>query len=130
MNKIKATQSKNIQLTKLLVMRKVTSVNFENEMLLNDFCNASKTLALISGRWKLSLLFALQENALTYSEFKKILPTVSDRVLSLQLKQLQDDLLLIKEKRGENTFYTLTNKGKGLHKIVTLLSNYDLNTAP
>lgn len=111
-------------------MRKVTSVNFENEMLLNDFCNASKTLALISGRWKLSLLFALQENALTYSEFKKILPTVSDRVLSLQLKQLQDDLLLIKEKRGENTFYTLTNKGKGLHRIVTLLSNYDLNTAP
>ncbi|HAT93993.1 MAG TPA: transcriptional regulator, partial [Sphingobacterium sp.] len=48
--------------------RKENSTNAINEKALQQFCNASKTLALFSGRWKLSILFKLLEQDTNYSE--------------------------------------------------------------
>lgn len=104
-------------------MRKESSTNFENEQTLTDFCNASKTLQLITGRWKLSLIFSLlAHNSRTFSEFKHLLPAISDRILALQLKQLTHDLLVVKETRGTSVTYTLTAKGITLKNILADLA--------
>lgn len=104
-------------------MRKESSTNFENERTLASFCNASKTLQLLSGRWKLSLLFSLLERGnQNFSDFKQLLPAISDRILALQLKQLADDALLSKEKNGSYTTYKLTEKGKALQEILEKLA--------
>lgn len=108
-------------------MRKESSTNFENQQTLTDFCNASKTLQLISGRWKLSLLFSLLEHKTrSFSNFKQLLPTISDRMLALHLKQMTDDLLIRKEKIEDGVFYTLTNKGKSLKKILSNLAEWQI----
>lgn len=109
-------------------MRKESSTNFENQQTLTDFCNASKTLMLISGRWKLSLLFSLLEhNSRTFSDFKQVVPAVSDRILALQLKQLMEDSLIVKEKRENSMVYTLTEKGKSLKDILVDLAKWQTN---
>ncbi|PAM93196.1 transcriptional regulator [Flavobacterium sp. IR1] len=108
-------------------MRKESSTNFENQQTLTDFCNASKTLQLISGRWKLSLLFSLLEHKTrSFSNFKQLLPTISDRMLALHLKQMTDDLLIRKEKIEDGVFYTLTDKGKSLKKILSNLAEWQI----
>lgn len=109
-------------------MRKENSTNFENQQTLTDFCNASKTMMLISGRWKLSLLFILLENnTRTFSDFKQVVPAISDRILALQLKQLTEDYLIIKEKKENATYYTLTEKGKSLKHILVSLAEWQTN---
>ncbi|OXA93778.1 winged helix-turn-helix transcriptional regulator [Flavobacterium hercynium] len=108
-------------------MRKESSTNFENQQTLTDFCNASKTLQLISGRWKLSLLFSLLEHdRRSFSNFKQLLPAISDRMLALHLKQMTDDLLITKEKIEDGVFYTLTEKGKSLKKILSNLAEWQI----
>ncbi|WP_116787034.1 winged helix-turn-helix transcriptional regulator [Flavobacterium psychrotrophum] len=107
-------------------MRKESSTNFENEVTLNAFCNASKTLALISGRWKLSLVFSLLENnERTFSDFKIVLPHISDRILALQLKELIAAEVIYKEKYGRSFNYILTPKGKALEKVLKELINFE-----
>lgn len=106
-------------------MRKESSTNFENQQTLTDFCNASKTLMLISGRWKLSLLFSLLEhNARSFSDFKQLLPSISDRMLALHLKQLTNDFLIVKEKKEDAVFYTLTEKGKSMKTLLLSLAEW------
>lgn len=105
-------------------MRKENSTNSINEKALKDFCNASKTLTMISGRWKLSVLFKLLENDTSYSDFKILLPEVSDRTLSKQLQELQNDGLISKQKDKISSVYSLTEKGRRLHHILTLLSDF------
>jgi len=109
-------------------MRKESSTNFENQQTLTDFCNASKTLMLISGRWKLSLLFTLLEHhTRTFSDFKQVVPAISDRILALQLKQLVEDALIMKEKKENAIFYTLTEKGESLKNILVSLAKWQEN---
>lgn len=105
-------------------MRKENSTNSINEKALKDFCNASKTLMMIGGRWKLSILFKLIEKEANYSEFKILLPEVSDRTLSKQLKELQADGLIFKEKDKISSVYSLTKKGRKMHHILSSLSDF------
>lgn len=105
-------------------MRKESSTNLFNEKAMQDFCNASKTLALISGRWKLSVLFKLLENDTYYSDFKILLPEISDRTLSRQLQELQNDGLISKEKSKVSSVYSLTDKGRKLDFILKSLSGF------
>lgn len=113
------------RLTKLLAMRKESSANFENQQTLTDFCNASKTLLMISGRWKLSILFGLlQHDSRTFSDFKQLLPSISDRMLALHLKQLRNDFLIVKEKKQDSVCYTLSEKGKSLKDILSGLAKW------
>nr|WP_322623732.1 helix-turn-helix domain-containing protein [uncultured Flavobacterium sp.] len=106
-------------------MRKESSTNFINETTLQDFCNANRTLLLIQGRWKLSILFSLLEkDQRSYSDFKKLLPAVSDRVLSLQLKSLAYDGIVIKQNLDGKTWYALTQKGKELQPVLQAMAGF------
>jgi Predicted transcriptional regulators len=111
-------------------IRKENSTNAINEKALQQFCNASKTLALFSGRWKLSILFKLLEQHTSYSEFKILLPEVSDRTLAKQLKELQLDGIVQKNRNKTASIYSLTNKGRDLKHLLSALSDFnndDLN---
>lgn len=93
-------------------MRKENSTNSVNEKVLEQYCNAHKILSRISGRWKISLIFILKNDNVKYSEFKVVLPNITDRILTKQLKELEADEILINTKDKTQSSYSLTNKGK------------------
>lgn len=93
-------------------MRKESSTNFSNENTLKEYCAAHRVLMQISGRWKMSILFALTERELRYKEFIDVLPNLSERVLTKQLSELKKDNLISKEKDKTASIYSLTAKGK------------------
>lgn len=105
-------------------MRKENSTNSINEEKLKKFCNASKTLMMINGRWKLSILFQLLDKDTNYSDFKVLLPEISDRTFSRQLNELQNDGLIFKEKNKISSTYSLTEKGEKLKHILSSLSSF------
>lgn len=102
-------------------MRKENSTNSINEKSLLEFCKAHKALAQISGRWKLSLLFALHKEDLYYASFKSILPDISDRILTKQLKELVEDQIIDNKKDKVKSLYILTEKGRKILALLTAL---------
>ena len=108
----------------ILMMRKETSTNSINEKALQQYCKAFKTITLFSGRWKLPILFKLLNNQTSYSEFKQLLPQISDRTLSKQLNELVRDGLVIRNKSKISSIYSLSIEGKKLEKILYELSSY------
>ena len=67
-------------------MRKQSSTNLENELLINGNCDMAYTLDLIGGRWKPSILWRLVSGPMRYSDLRRSLPAVSERILILQLR--------------------------------------------
>ncbi|MDR2223028.1 MAG: helix-turn-helix transcriptional regulator [Flavobacteriaceae bacterium] len=106
-------------------MRKESSTNFSNENTLKEYCAAHKVLMQISGRWKLSLLFALMEKELRYNEFIDVLPNLSERILTKQLSELQDDNLVSKTKSKTSSIYSLTEKGKDFIGVLKSFQSLD-----
>lgn len=107
-------------------MRKANSTNVYNEKALQQYCKASKTLALFSGRWKFSILFQLLEEQTMYTQFKTLLPAISDRTLSRQLSELIHDGLIVKEKDKTSSVYSIAEKGLLLKPLLHLLVDLPL----
>lgn len=106
-------------------MRKTTSTNYENEQVLHGFCDAAFTLSILSGRWKLSILVKLMEQDLRFGALKLRIPEITERVLALQLKNLEKDQLILKTQTDANhklPIYGLTPKGKSLELVINSLA--------
>jgi len=96
--------------------RKENSTNFENEKLIND-CEIAYALNLISGRWKMLILCELDHKKYRFSELKKIINGVTERMLTLQLRELERDGLVKRTVHAQvppRVDYELTEIGQEL----------------
>ncbi len=108
-------------------MRKESSTNFENETILNANCGMAYTLDLIGGRWKPSILWRLLSGSQRYHELRKSLPKISERILVLQLKELEQDGLINRIVYPEvppRVEYNLTPLGWSLESTLQSLSEW------
>ena len=109
-------------------MRKTSSSNTINKNILESTCGMAYTIAVLSGRWKLSILgFLLDGDRLRYSELKRKMVGISERMLINQLKELQHDGLINRISHPEvppRVEYELSDKGKTLENILIALSNW------
>lgn len=102
--------------------RKATSTNNLNRTRLEKDCPIAYTIAVIGGRWKLSILALLNDyGQLRYSEIRARLTGISERMLTLQLRELEEENLIVKTVYAEvpvRTVYALTEKGNTLKTIL------------
>jgi DNA-binding HxlR family transcriptional regulator len=109
-------------------MRKFTSTNTVNKSLLETTCGMAYTISLIGGRWKLSILGLLVDyGKMRYKELAMRLPGISDRMLVMQLKELERDGLIIKQTFAQvppRVEYELSDKGKSLHTVLRAMSDW------
>jgi DNA-binding HxlR family transcriptional regulator len=79
-------------------------------------CTVSVAMDLIGGKWKAVILYHLKDADKRYSELRKKMHGVTERTLSLQLKQLEEDGLVSREVFGQKppikVVYALTDFGK------------------
>lgn len=91
-------------------------------------CGASLTMGVIGGKWKSVILYHLKNGKLRYNELRKAMPMVTERTLSLQLQQLQDDGIIERkvysEKPPLKVEYSLTNLGKTLIPILESIAEW------
>lgn len=109
-------------------MRKHNSTNALNEQTILDHCGMAYTLSLVGGRWKPNILWALMRNdTVRYSHFKKVIPEISDRILALQLRELEADKLIRRVVYAEippRVEYALTDLGKSMESMLEQMSTW------
>lgn len=84
-------------------------------------CPVETTLLLISNKWKVLILRDLMEKTMRYNELKASIGSISQKVLTSNLRSMEEDGLLIRTVYPEvppRVEYTLTPQGKSLKPIL------------
>lgn len=85
----------------------------------------SYTLSLISGKHKMVILYCLMEyEPVRFNELKRYLKNISDKTLSMNLKELEKDSLIIRQEYPQippKVEYSLSERGKSLMKVLDQL---------
>ena len=103
---------------------KENSTNNHNRRLMAD-CDMTYAMQLIGGRWKLLILATINKGPIRYGEIKNSISQITERMLTLQLKEMEQDGLLIRTICPEvppKVEYKLTELGKALIPIIKDLS--------
>jgi len=88
-------------------------------------CSTEFTLQVLGGKWKTVILCHLTMGPLRYTELRKLMPALSDKVLTHRLRELIDAGLIARERpgKGQPESYALAAKGRSLK--AALKSLYD-----
>jgi len=91
------------------------------------YCPVDLTLQIVGGRWKGVVIWNLRQETLRFSELKRVLVTINDKMLSQVLKELEEQGV-VKRKVYEivppKVEYSLTKEGKKLLPIMQAMNDY------
>ncbi len=91
-------------------------------------CCTSVTMGIIGGKWKTVILVHLIDGPLRYNELRKKISTVTERTLSLQLKSLEQDGVILRKvytiKPPLKVEYSLTDFGKTLVPLLHSIAEW------
>ena len=92
-------------------------------------CPAERAIYFLGGKWKIRIIFLLYQNKKKrFGELKKILQTVTQQMLSKQLKELELDGLInrkVFKVIPPKVEYTLTDFGLSVIPILKSFSNWN-----
>jgi DNA-binding HxlR family transcriptional regulator len=95
--------------------------------MLREACPIASALKVISGKWKALIFRELQSGSVGYGQLRRRVPEASQRMLTLQLRQLERDGII--ERNVSNgpivrTAYSLTEYGRTLLPAMEELSKW------
>jgi DNA-binding HxlR family transcriptional regulator len=109
---------------------KASSTNQHNRKTLSEFCGVMYAIDILGGRWKLMILYKLEKKTMRFLELKKKLPEISDRMLTLHLRELERDGLVHRQVFAEvppRVEYSLTDSAKELIPVWQQLEKWGLH---
>ena len=90
-------------------------------------CPVEYTLGKIGGKWKGVLLYHLIDGPIRFNAFRRICPAITQRMLTLQLRELEEDGLVHREVYHQvppKVEYSLTPFGRTLVPIITAMKQW------
>ena len=93
-------------------------------------CPVEVALNVIGGKWKGVILYKLQDGTLRFSELKRLMPRVTQRMLTLQLRSLEEDGLVSRTIYPEvppRVEYALTELGQTLTPVIDHLMEWGVH---
>lgn len=101
-----------------MIQKYIEQANFEDT-------GFSYTLSLISGKYKMVILYCLMEfQTVRFNELRRYLKRVSDKTLSMNLKELEADGLICRKEYPQippKVEYSLTERGMSLMTVLDQL---------
>ena len=95
----------------------------------NDPCGIGRVLEMIGGKWKGPIIHCLQERPRRFNELRRLIPGVSPRVLTVQLRQLEEDGLVERESDGTPS-YVLSPLGVTLIPVLDAIAAWPVRHLP
>jgi DNA-binding HxlR family transcriptional regulator len=92
-------------------------------------CPVQLTLHTIMGKWKALILWHLRTGTKRYSELKRELPEISDKMLAQQLRELESDQIIIRTVFPEvppRVEYKLSERGEAIQPILKLMQQWGI----
>ena len=87
------------------------------------YCPVALTIEMIGGKWKAPILyFLLRDGTLRFGELRSRLPRATQRMLTLQLRELEGDGLITRTVHPvvpPRVDYALTSWGRSLGAVIT-----------
>ncbi|WP_252401151.1 winged helix-turn-helix transcriptional regulator [Bacillus subtilis] len=95
----------------------------------DDFegCPVETTLDIIGGKWKGILLYHLIDGKKRFNEFRKLYPKITQRMLTLQLRELERDGVIHREVYKQvppKVEYSLTEFGRTLEPVILHMKDW------
>lgn len=90
-------------------------------------CPVTRTMSIIGGKWKPIILNCIGERTIRFGKLKQIIPAISNKVLSNELKELENFGLITRVEFTEmppRVEYSITNSGKTLLPILYELASW------
>ena len=90
-------------------------------------CGINYTQKIFAGKWKITIIWFLKNEARRYSEIKKFLSNISQGSLTKQLRELQEDGIVGRKVYPEvppRVEYFLTEKGKKLIPVLDTMEEF------
>ncbi len=87
-------------------------------------CAVEATLDLIDGKWKGVILYHLQTGTQRFGELRKRMPGITQRMLTKQLRALEEDNLVVRTVYAEvppRVEYRLSEVGESLRPVIDIL---------
>jgi len=88
-------------------------------------CSLDITMDYIGGKWKTVVLWYLRKGPKRFSELKKLIPDITEKMLSLQLKDLEADGIISRKIYPEvppKVEYSFTEEGKSLIPVLEAIA--------
>ena len=93
-------------------------------------CPVDATLNLIGGKYKSLILWHLINDTLRFGELRKLIPQATPKMLTQQLRELEEDGLLIRTVYPvvpPKVEYTMSELGKSINPILTAMYDWGEN---
>lgn len=103
-----------------MAKRKENSTNSINAQYITQECDLTYAVCKIGGRWKLLILCKLEDGKLRFSEIRKRINGITERMLTLQLREMEKEGLVKRTVYAEvppRVDYELTEIAKELIPI-------------
>jgi DNA-binding HxlR family transcriptional regulator len=106
---------------------KTTSTNFANKRILAEECVEVYAASIIGGQWALVICSCLLEGRLRFGALKALIPNITERMLTLQLRKLEASKVVKRTVYAEvppRVEYELTPIGLELEPIIRQLEKW------
>ena len=90
-------------------------------------CGLDAAIAVMGGKWKGLILFALQDGPVRFGELRRAVPGISERMLILQLREMEASGLVHREVYHQvppKVEYSLTEFGQSLNTALGPLGEW------
>jgi DNA-binding HxlR family transcriptional regulator len=90
-------------------------------------CPVTFTVDVIGGKWKSLILFHLMAGTKRFNELRRLMPEVTQRMLTLQLRELETDRVIHREIYREvppKVEYSLTELGNTLVPLISAMREW------
>jgi len=104
---------------------KESSTIQENKQYALEKCPVTYVMEKIGGYWKPIIIYHLSDGAKRYSELKRAIPAITEKMLIQHLKQLEADNIVLREAKPvvpPFVTYSLTPAGKGLMPVIEAMA--------
>ncbi|MGV1987700.1 winged helix-turn-helix transcriptional regulator [Agrobacterium sp. 22-221-1] len=84
-----------------------------------------RAFAMLSGKWKLEIMWLLNERVYRFGELRKAIPGITQHMLTVQLRELENDGLVSRTIFAEvppRVEYAITVKARGLGPTMEALT--------
>lgn len=90
-------------------------------------CPVTRTMSIIGGKWKPIILNCIGDKSLRFGKLNQLIPAISNKVLSNELKELEELGLITRQEFNElppRVEYRLTKTGSSLIPLLHELANW------
>lgn len=87
-------------------------------------CPIDFSMSLIGDKWSMWILWSLQDGPLRFGELKRLIPGITEKMLTQQLKKFENNNIVIRKVYPEippRVEYRLTQHGESLKTIMELI---------